>query len=368
MFNNKTIAVVIPAYNEENQIKKVIETMPDFVDRIVIVNDCSQDRTQEVVRSYIDREKHIEKTVIPWRTRVTSDSVYDRADLILEEIREKEEEYYAAHEIYNDNELDRIVLINHLNRSQGGAGRAVATGYKWCRDHSIDCVAKMDGDGQMNPAELIDIIRPVCLEGVDYVKGNRLAHRAAKVMMPKQRHFGNSVLSLLTKIASGYWNISDTQTGYAAISNHAINSIALYDIYPSYGYPNDLLIKLNIAKCTIREIPIKPVYAVGEKSKMKIFKVIPTISGLLIKGFLKRIFEKYFKISFHPLFLFYWAGIIMALVDIPFIITLVLEVLIKGSSVPLGVYMVFMLLTLFSFQSIGFAMWMDIQDNDKLNK
>lgn len=226
----------------------------------------------------------------------------------------------------------------------------------------------MAGDGQMDPSELEDIIRPVCIEGIDYVKGNRLSHKAAKVMIPRQRHFGNSVLSLLTKIASGYWEISDTQTGYTAISKHALNAIAIYDIYPSYGCPNDILIKLNIEKCTIREIPIKPVYAVGEKSKMKIFKVIPRISWLLIKGFFKRIFEKYFKNSFHPLFLFYWAGIIMALLDIPFIIKIVIDVFIKNGTVSLGIYMAFTILTLFSFQSIGFGMWMDIQDNDKLNK
>lgn len=187
-------------------------------------------------------------------------------------------------------------------------------------------------------------------------------------MIPKQRHFGNSVLSLLTKIASGYWNVSDTQTGYTAISNYALNMISIYDIYPSYGCPNDILIKLNIENCTIREIPIKPVYAVGEQSKMKIFKVIPTVSLLLVKGFFQRIVEKYFKRSFHPLFLFYMAGIGMMILNVPVLVKIVVDVLIRNGSVTFGYYMVFILLTLFSFQSIGFAMWMDIQDNEKLSK
>lgn len=365
MFESKTIAVVVPAYNEENQIGMVIDYMPDFVDRIVIINDCSKDKTHEVVCSYLN-EKNNSGKEIPWKPKLISNSIYDRANLLLEEIREQEESLYVPHIIHNDNPSDRIVLIDH--QRQGGVGGGIATGYKWCRDHEIDCVAVMAGDGQMDPSELEDIIRPVCIEGIDYVKGNRLSHKAAKVMIPRQRHFGNSVLSLLTKIASGYWEISDTQTGYTAISKHALNAIAIYDIYPSYGCPNDILIKLNIEKCTIREIPIKPVYAVGEKSKMKIFKVIPRISWLLIKGFFKRIFEKYFKNSFHPLFLFYWAGIIMALLDIPFIIKIVIDVFIKNGTVSLGIYMAFTILTLFSFQSIGFGMWMDIQDNDKLNK
>lgn len=364
MYENKTIAVVVPAYNEETQIGMVIENMPQFVDRIVIVNDGSKDKTHDVVSSYIGKDDG-NKTVIPWRKKIKSDSVYDRADVILEEMREQEEKKYAVQEIYNDNELDRIVLIEQNN---SGVGSAIATGYKWCRDHNIDCTAVMAGDGQMDPAELEDIIRPVCQENIDYVKGNRLSHKAAKIMMPKQRHFGNSVLSLLTKIASGYWNVSDTQTGYTAISNYALNMMPLYDIYPSYGCPNDILIKLNIENCTIREIPIKPVYAVGERSKMKIFKVIPTVSLLLIRGFFNRIVEKYFKRSFHPLFLFYMAGIGMAAINIPFIIKIIIDVLIKNGSVAFGYYMVFILLTLFSFQSIGFAMWMDIQDNEKLCK
>lgn len=367
MYEGKTVAVVVPAYNEEEQIGMVIETMPQFVDRIVVVNDCSKDRTHEVICSYINKENNIEDEIlISPKSTPRYSSVYDRANAILEEMREQEESYYVEHKVYNDNELDRIVLLENLCR--GGVGSAIANGYKWCRDHEIDCAAVMAGDGQMDPAELENIIAPVCRGIVDYVKGNRLAHKAAKIMMPRQRHFGNSVLSLLTKIASGYWNISDTQTGYTAISNHALNAIALYNIYPSYGCPNDILIKLNIEKCTIREIPIKPVYAVGEKSKMKIFKVIPTVSWLLIKGFFKRMFEKYFKRSFHPLFLFYMAGITMVILDIPFLAKIVIDVLIKNGTVPLGNYMIFVLLTLFGFQSLGFGMWMDIQDNEKLNK
>lgn len=364
MYENKTIAVVVPAYNEETQIGMVIENMPWFVDRIIIVNDGSKDKTRDIVCMYIEKDKEMQ-TVIPWRQKVVSDSVYDRADVILEEMRLREEKAYAIQKIYNDNETDRIVLIEQEN---SGVGSAIATGYKWCRDHNLDCTAVMAGDGQMDPAELEDIIRPVCQEKIDYVKGNRLSHKAAKIMIPKQRHFGNSVLSLLTKIASGYWNVSDTQTGYTAISNYALNMISIYDIYPSYGCPNDILIKLNIENCTIREIPIKPVYAVGEQSKMKIFKVIPTVSLLLVKGFFQRIVEKYFKRSFHPLFLFYMAGIGMMILNIPVLVKIVVDVLIRNGSVTFGYYMVFILLTLFSFQSIGFAMWMDIQDNEKLSK
>ena len=152
-------------------------------------------------------------------------------------------------------------------------------------------------------------IRSICLpvikEEVDYVKGNRLIHGSANFVIPKTRFFGNSVLSLVTKIASGYWRISDTQTGFTAISLNALKSIRLYEIYKRYGMPNDMLVKLNMAYCTIREVPIKPVYRIGEKSKMKLYKVAPKISFLLIKSFFKRIWIKYFLKDFHPLFILY---------------------------------------------------------------
>ncbi len=364
MVSGKTIAVTVPAYNEENQIGTVIESMPDFVDRIVIVNDGSEDNTAAVVKKYIENDKT--ETIEIKKPKVElEETAYNRADIVLYELRMEEESRYPEHEIYNDNSTDRIVLITEKN---SGVGSAIAVGYKWCRDHAIDCTAVMAGDGQMDPNELLDIVKPVVERGIDYVKGNRLSHPAASVIVPQIRYFGNNVLSLMTKIASGYWSVSDTQTGYTAISLSALNRIPLYNIYHSYGCPNDILVKLNIANCTLIEVPTKPVYNVGEKSKMKILKVVPRISGLLIKSFFKRLWDKYLVDSFHPLFLMYFLGIIMGIINIPVTIKLVIEVLILGGHVNVGWYITFLLLTLFSFQSIGFGMWMDMQDNDKLEK
>ena len=364
MLLGKTVAVTVPAYNEENQIGMVIETMPDFVDRIVIVNDGSKDRTADVVKKYIAEDRS-ETITIGSDKGELEPNIYNRADIVLKKLRQQEESKYSAHEIYNDNDKDRIVLITEEN---SGVGSAIAMGYKWCRDHKIDCTAVMAVDGQMDPDELESIVRPVIERGIDYVKCNRLSHPAARLIVPQIRYFGNNILSLMTKIASGYWSVSDTQTGYTAISLAALNKIALYDIYHTYGCPNDILVKLNIAGCTLLEVPIKPIYNVGEKSKMKIMKVVPRISCLLIKCFFKRLWNKYFVDSFHPLFLMYMAGMIMGIVNVPVVVKLVIEVLILGGSVPFGWYITFLLLTLFSFQSLSFAMWMDMQDNAKLEK
>ncbi|MDD3877298.1 MAG: glycosyltransferase family 2 protein [Bacteroidales bacterium] len=365
MLNNKTIAVVVPAYNEESQIGLVIETMPDFVDRIVVVNDCSRDNTSQVVKNYwsnalnkgIALENILEKD-IPGH--------FNRADRALQKQSRNELSLFAPAVIENSNpETERIILINLTKNS--GVGGAIARGYKWCKDYGVDCTAVMAGDGQMDPAELESICKPVIEEGIDYVKGNRLIHRSALLVIPKMRFFGNSILSILTKLASGYWHVSDTQTGYTAISNKALNAIRLYDIYPKYGMPNDMLVKLNIAFCTLKEIEIKPVYDIGEKSKMKVHKVIPRISWLLLKSFYKRLWVKYLFRDFHPLFLLYHLAFLIGLTLIPVGIRIVSDI-INNISLTYQVLTIFIFLSISFFQFLLFAMWMDIQDNERLYK
>lgn len=361
MINNKTIAVVVPAYNEEVQIGMVIETMPEFVDRIVVVNDFSKDKTAEVVKTY--QSKYFSDTKLE-KNKVAK-TIYSRADEIVEELNKQEIEFFPPAEVHEAKPNDKVVLINLLINS--GVGGAIARGYKWCKDNNIDCTAVMAGDGQMDPSELYSICEPVVYENIDYVKGNRLSHKSAKKLIPKSRFRGNSILSILTKIASGYWHISDTQTGYTAISNVAMNKIELYKIYKRYGMPNDMLVKLNIESCTLREVPIKPIYYVGEQSKMKIGRVIPRISKLLILSFFKRIWRRYFLKSFHPLFILYHMGFLMLTASIWFGIKILSRVFENMDANPVTV-LAFAFLFFIGFQSIMFAMWMDIQDNERLNK
>ncbi len=204
MLNNKTIAVVVPAYNEEKQIGGVIETMPEFVDRIIVVNDNSDDRTEEIVESHINKEKN-KTSSVEIRSILTDihRNKYNHADLILLEKAKEELKYFTPSNIYNEDEdNDRIILINQLKNK--GVGSAISRGYKWCKDHGIDCTAVMAGDGQMDPTELESICKPIIEENIDYVKGNRLIHRSSWLVIPKIRYLGNSILSILTKLASGY--------------------------------------------------------------------------------------------------------------------------------------------------------------------
>ncbi|MBN2484837.1 MAG: glycosyltransferase family 2 protein [Bacteroidales bacterium] len=362
MLNNKTIAVVIPAYNEEKQIQDVIKGIPEFVDRIIVVNDSSPDFTAEKVKALIPVSG---SSTLPSKNKQKSGNKYYAVEDLLVKINEEEKKLFPDSEIVQETTDSRLILINLKNNS--GVGAAIAAGYKWAKDNYIDCTAVMAGDGQMDPDELESICNPVVFENIDYVKGDRLSHPSASVFIPRTRYIGNSILSILTKIASGYWHVTDTQTGYTAISNKALNNIKLYKIYPRYGMPNDMLVKLNVANCSLREIDIKPVYNIGEKSKMKVFKVIPKISFLLFKSFFKRIWTKYFIKSFHPLFILYHLGFLLLLLAIPYGIKLIVRAINGIEANPLTA-LAFAFLSIIGFQSVLFAMWMDIQDNERLNR
>jgi len=365
MLNNKTIAVVIPAYNEEKQIRDVIESMPDFVDRIVVVNDCSNDRTEEIVKSFW-KTKLNEGIEIKNIISQTFNGRFEIANRAFQDQMKLEVSYFVPSEVMNAHpETDRIILINQ--QKNGGNGHAIARGLKWAKDHNIDCTAIMDGDGQMDPGELGNIVTPILNRECDYVKGNRLIHRSALLVIPKVRYIGNSILSILTKIASGYWHVSDTQCGYVAFSLKALQSIRLYNIYRSYGWPNDLLVKLNISFCTIKEVEIKPVYNIGENSKMKIGKVIPRISWLLFKSFFKRLWGKYLFRDFHPLFILYNLGFFLLILSIPYIIKIINTFSLHEQAGTLPV-LAFFFLFISGIQFLLFAMWMDIQDNERLQK
>ncbi|MBF0360819.1 MAG: glycosyltransferase family 2 protein [Oligoflexia bacterium] len=384
MLNNKTVAVVVSAFNEETQIEMVLNTMPSFVDKIVVVNDCSTDRTLDVLKKYIENNLYSSPSSTPTPTTNStlsnfSNSQYREADRIVLEMYKKEVQALVPFEIISNIKNQKIVILN--NKINGGKGMCVAVGYSWCRDLDFDCVATMDGDGQMDPSELYSLCWPIVSsndnngsngnndnERVDFVKGNRLMHKSAFYVMPKIRFIGNSILTILTKIASGYWHVSDTQTGYATISKRALKYIRLDKLYARYGVHNDILVKLNIANCVIKEIEIRPVYRIGEKSKMKIAKVIPRISWLLIRSFFYRLWFKHFFRDFHPLFLLYNLSFLLFLIILPLSLSILHDVFIQNIHVQTGSYIVFVILSLGCFQSLLFAMWMDIQNNERLYK
>lgn len=315
MIKSKTVSVVVPVYNEKNNITKVIETMPSFVDKVIVVDDASTDNTREIVKKIAKKNR-------------------------------------------------KVVLLTHP--ANQGVGGAIVSGYKYSRQKKFHATAVMAGDGQMNPHELRSLVTPIINSEADYSKGNRYLYGDAWKTIPKVRYLGNAVLSMLTKIASGYWWVADSQTGYTVISRWGLEHLNLDALYTDYGFPNDMLVKLNAIDARVSEIPIEPIYGQGEKSKMKIVKVIPRISWLLFRLFIWRLKEKYIIRNFHPLLFFYTMGILLSLISIPLLVRLITVWIISGHIPSINTLAYLFCITMAS-QSLMFAMWFDMEYNKFLN-
>lgn len=316
MYEEKRIAVVVPCYNEALLITRVLSTMPAFVDRVYVVDDRSKDDTVALVQNYIQ-----------------------------------------------DNHTTHITLIVHeVNQGVGGA---ITTGYLRAAEDEMDVIAVMAGDAQMDPDELHTVIEPVVRGECDYVKGNRLSTGEAWHLIPRTRYLGNTVLSLLTKIASGYWHVYDSQTGYTAISRQAVQSLAWDRMWKRYGYPNHLLIMLNIQSYRVRDVPVSPVYNIGEQSGIRIWRVIPTISLLLLRGFFTRLWEKYVIRDAHPLILFYFFGLLCFVPGMLFGTYLFFTRLFVGPVAATSALFA-MFLVMFGLNFLLFALWFDMDLNRDL--
>jgi hypothetical protein len=244
-------------------------------------------------------------------------------------------------------------------------GKAITTGYKAALEDGMEVVAVMAGDGQMDPKELPMILEPVADGKAAYSKGNRLTSGVAWEKTPHVRYLGNAFLSLLTKIASGYWHVADTQSGYTAISAEALRAINLDDLYPSYGYPNDMLVRLNVRNFRVADVHIAPRYGIGERSSMKVWKVIPTVSLLLLRGFFYRMFEKYVIRDFHPLVFFYALGFLLT--TIGFVLGVVETIAkITQGNIAIATVVLVALLGISGLQLLLFAMWFDMEYNKDL--
>jgi len=223
----------------------------------------------------------------------------------------------------------------------------------------------MAGDAQMDPRDLPGLLNPIADGEVDYSKGNRLFTGKAWRVIPRSRYFGNAILSFLTKIASGYWHVADSQSGYGAIALQVLKTIDLETIYKRYGMPNDLLVKLNVYHFRVRDVPINPIYGIGEKSGLKIYKVVFTLSFLLLRLFFWRLKEKYVIRDFHPLVLFYLLGFVLTPIGVRFgLYLLVFRLFVGPVEATSALFAAFFAIS--GLQSLFFAMWFDMEYNKEL--
>lgn len=308
MYKGATVAAVVPAYREELMIAKVIETMPDFVDHIVIVDDCSPDDTSGAARAADD---------------------------------------------------GRVTLIRHeVNQGVGGA---IITGHRAALELGSDVNVIMAGDAQMDPDYLPPLLDKVTDEGYGFAKANRFYSPESFDGMPKHRVFGNIALSFMTKLASGYWNLFDPQNGYTAVRAEVLRRLPLDRIAKRYSFENDLLIHLNILQVPAVDVPIPAIYG-DEVSSIKLSKVIPELINRLTVGFWSRIWYRYVLWSFSPIALLLFLGLALFIFGLG--VSIWLLFLIVGSTIATaGTVMLAALPLMLGTQMLISALQLDIQSS-----
>ncbi|MEF8779273.1 MAG: glycosyltransferase family 2 protein [Haloferacaceae archaeon] len=327
MYRGSTVGVVVPAYNEAGHVGEVIDTMPPFVDRIYAVDDASTDDTWNEIRRHAERANQAVED--PPTTK-------------------------------NGRELSpRVVTIRHERNR--GVGAAIKAGYRRALRDGIDATAVMAGDGQMNPNHLGRLVDPVVEGTVDYAKGNRLHSPENRRDMSRWRLFGNGVLTLLTRISSGYWSMTDPQNGFTVISHDALDRIRLDRLYDRYGFANELLVELNGSEFPIADVSHPAVYG-DERSHIRYASFVPTLSWILLWRFLWRLKTRYLVREFHPIVACYPAGFLGIVAGVAGGVYALVAY--AGSSFLGG--MMSLVLLLLGVVTAALAVWFDFERNEEL--
>lgn len=240
------ISVVIPCYRTRNQILDVLKNIGPDISRIYVVDDCCPDHTGDYV------------------SRNCRDS--------------------------------RVIIIK--NKKNLGVGGATITGYRRALEDKAEIIIKLDSDGQMNPALIPTLVSPLIEGRADYTKGNRFYLLEYLKNMPRIRIFGNAVLSLITKVSTGYWNIMDPTNGFTAIHSKVLRLLPLNKLDNRYFFESDMLFRLNIIKAVVMDIPLISLYN-NETSNLNIPAVSLLFPGKHLLRFMKRIFYNYFLREFN---------------------------------------------------------------------
>jgi glycosyltransferase involved in cell wall biosynthesis len=236
----KRIAVVIPCFRVRRSLRGVVESLPDWIDAIIVVDDACPEK---------------------------------------------------SHEVLNDDPADpRVFLLRH--ESNQGVGGAMITGFRKALEGDYEVIVKIDGDGQMDPAHIVDIVHPIASGLCDFTKGNRFIHLESLRSMPFARRMGNVGLTFLTKFASGQWHLSDPTNGYLAIHREALRLLSFKRLSQGYFFETSLLIQLNIIRAVAFDIPIPARYA-GERSSLRITRVLFGFPPRLLWGLVNRLLWRY---------------------------------------------------------------------------
>ena len=309
------ITVVIPCYNVAKHIKDVIGNIPDSISYIIVVNDCSKDDTEPILLKLANENKKI---------------------------------IYIRHEVNQ------------------GVGGAMISGYKRSMELNADITIKMDGDGQMDPAYIPALIKPLVEDKADFTKGNRFRDLNALRKMPLIRRFGNLGLSFMIKAASGYWNIFDPNNGFIAIKSETLNYLDLNKIHKRYFFESSMLIRLYRINAVVQDIPMKARYG-DEKSGLSIARTLFEFPFKLFIAFLKRIILKYFLYDFNVASIYLLVGSPLFLFGIYYGVTNFLKYSRNHIGAPTGTVVIPTLLIILGFQLLLSAVTYDITNYPKKN-
>lgn len=301
------LCVIIPAYRVAGHIEAVVNGIPGWIWKIIVVDDKSPDDLASRVEALAN---------------------------------------------------DRVELVRHdRNRGVGGA---TITGFNRAVELGATVLIKMDGDGQMDPAFLPELLAPIVNGEADFVKGNRFGRLESISRMPFHRRIGNLFWSFLTKVGSGYWNVFDPNNGYLAVDADVFRRLDKKYLHPRYFFETSLLVELNLARAVAEEVPMPAIYA-GEPSSLSPFKVVTTFPGLLFSRFMRRLWLQYFVLNFSVGTIFMTFGSIMSLFGIIWGAVWWRNSIVTGIPATAGTVMVASLPLILGFQMLIQALTLDVQ-------
>jgi glycosyltransferase involved in cell wall biosynthesis len=315
MYRNKKVALIVVAHNEERLIKPTLEKARDFLDTIIVIDDASKDNTAGVVN---ERKK-----------------------------------------------LDPRIQLHTLNPNQG-VGGAVVEGYLKARDQGYDIAVVVGGDDQMPMEQMERLLDPIVDDKCDYAKGNRFLEGSGPFeTMPRIRLVGNTIISMLCKIASGYYKIFDVVDGYTAMNRKALERIDWSKAWRYYGYPMDFLIRLNAHGMRVLDVPRRAIYLPGERqSQIKGFRYALKVSPMLFRRFLWRLQYRYVYRDFHPLVFCWIAGALSLLTGV--ILGLwIISAKLRGTIPSAATSVLCSIFVSLGFQGIFFAMLFEMLEDQK---
>lgn len=312
---NCTLSVIIPCYNVSKHIEKVVNGLPNEIDYIITVNDCSTDETLSIL-----------------------------------------ENLSATNQ--------KIHVINHsLNQGVGGA---MISGYKKSLELNATITIKMDGDGQMDAANIKNLIQPLLEDKADFSKGNRFRDLKALQAMPAVRRIGNLGLSFLIKAASGYWNIFDPTNGFTAIKNETLSIINFNKLHKRYYFETSMIAELYFCNAVIADVPMQAIYG-DEVSGLSSTKTLFEFPPKLLVTFLRRILLKYFLFDFNVGSLYLITGIPIFLYGFIFGLLKYEEYDKLGIGAPTGTVILPTLLIILGFQLLLAGLAFDVNNYPKKN-